>query len=76
MSLLAQQALARLRAYKPPPTQWSNLPVGRRAAVLILLFPGKRGELRVVLTVRASTLRSYAGQVALPGGMFRAISLI
>jgi hypothetical protein len=38
-------------------------------AVLILLFPDRYGELKVVLTIRASTLRNYAGQVALPGGM-------
>ncbi|KAH7123838.1 NUDIX hydrolase domain-like protein [Dendryphion nanum] len=62
------QALARLRAYKPPPTQWYNCPLTRRAAVLILLFPDRYGELKVVLTMRASTLRSYAGQAALPGG--------
>ncbi|KAF2281257.1 uncharacterized protein EI97DRAFT_366935, partial [Westerdykella ornata] len=62
------QALARLRAYKPPPTQWYNCPLSRRAAVLILLFPDRHGELKVVLTMRASTLRSYAGQAALPGG--------
>ncbi|KAF2013153.1 NUDIX domain-containing protein [Aaosphaeria arxii CBS 175.79] len=62
------QALARLRAYSPPPTQWYNCPLTRRAAVLILLFPDRHGELKVVLTMRASTLRSYAGQAALPGG--------
>jgi len=63
-----QQALARLRAYVPPPTQWYNCPLTRRAAVLILLFPDRYGNLKVVLTMRASTLRSYAGQAALPGG--------
>ncbi|KAF2806660.1 NUDIX domain protein [Mytilinidion resinicola] len=62
------QAIARLRAYRPPPTQWNNLPLSRRAAVLILLFADRAGDLRVVLTMRAGTLRSYAGQAALPGG--------
>ncbi|KAL6159523.1 8-oxo-dGTP diphosphatase [Exserohilum turcicum] len=62
------QALGRLRNYKPPATQWHNCPLGRRAAVLILLFPDRRGELKVVLTVRSAELRSYSGQVALPGG--------
>lgn len=38
--------------------------------MLILLFPDREGELKVVLTVRAKTLRNYAGQVALPGGEF------
>lgn len=36
--------------------------------MLILLYADKRGELRVVLTMRAKTLRSYSGQAALPGG--------
>ncbi|KAF2498306.1 hypothetical protein BU16DRAFT_558373 [Lophium mytilinum] len=62
------QAIARLRAYRPPPTQWNNLPLSRRAAVLILLFADRAGDLRVVLTMRAGTLRTYAGQAALPGG--------
>ena len=44
------------------------MPLSRRAAVLILLFADPKGELRVVLTMRASTLRSYSGQAALPGG--------
>jgi len=42
--------------------------LSRRAAVLILLFPDKHGELKVVLTMRSASLRSYAGQAALPGG--------
>ena len=44
------------------------MPLSRRAAVLILLFADRRGDLRVVLTMRASTLKSYSGQAALPGG--------
>ena len=63
-----QQALARLRAYTPPPTHYLSCPLSRRAAVLILLFPGLHGELKVVLTMRSATLRNYAGQAALPGG--------
>ncbi|KAH9221557.1 NUDIX hydrolase domain-like protein [Leptodontidium sp. 2 PMI_412] len=62
-------AIARLRAYKPPPfTIWDKLPLSRKAAVLILLFADRRGDLRVVLTMRASTLRNYSGQAAFPGG--------
>lgn len=65
----AAAALARLRAYTPPPfSAWSRLPVSRRAAVLLLLFADRRGDLRIVLTVRAATLRSFSGQVAFPGG--------
>jgi peroxisomal coenzyme A diphosphatase NUDT7 len=44
------------------------MPLSRRAAVLILLFVDPHGSLRVVLTMRSSTLRSYSGQAALPGG--------
>jgi hypothetical protein len=51
-------AIARLRTYVPPPTQYYSLPLARRAAVLILLYADKHGELRVVLTMRAKTLKS------------------
>ena len=44
------------------------MPLTRKAAVLILLFADPRGDLRVVVTMRASTLSSYSGQAALPGG--------
>lgn len=47
-----------MRAYVAPPTAYSSLPLSRRAAVLILLFADRRGDLRVVLTMRASTLNS------------------
>ncbi|XP_062095862.1 nudix hydrolase 15, mitochondrial-like isoform X1 [Humulus lupulus] len=40
----------------------------KRAAVLVCLFPGDDGNLRVILTKRASTLSSYSGEVSLPGG--------
>ncbi|CAI9760166.1 unnamed protein product [Fraxinus pennsylvanica] len=39
-----------------------------RAAVLICLFEGEKGDLRVILTKRSSTLSSHSGEVALPGG--------
>ncbi|PBP22674.1 hypothetical protein BUE80_DR006583, partial [Diplocarpon rosae] len=62
-------AIARLRAFQPPPfSTWDRLPLSRKAAVLILLFADRRGDLRVVLTMRASTLRNYSGQAAFPGG--------
>ncbi|EXJ69122.1 uncharacterized protein A1O5_08057 [Cladophialophora psammophila CBS 110553] len=44
------------------------MPLSRKAAVLILLFADPYGELRVVITMRASSLSSYSGQAALPGG--------
>ncbi|KAJ0107904.1 hypothetical protein J7T55_007116 [Diaporthe amygdali] len=62
-------AIARLRAYKPPPFPlWDKLPLSRRAAVLILLYADRQGDLRVVLTMRAASLRSFSGHAAFPGG--------
>ncbi|KAM0332548.1 hypothetical protein ACHAQA_002832 [Verticillium albo-atrum] len=62
-------AIARLRAYRPPPLPtWDRLPASRRAAVLLLLFADRRGELRVVITMRAASLRNYSGHAAFPGG--------
>ncbi|EPS38531.1 hypothetical protein H072_7676 [Dactylellina haptotyla CBS 200.50] len=63
-----QDVINRLKDYKPPQDQWEEFDPSRRAAVLILLFPDAKGELRVVLTERSSSLRTFAGQVALPGG--------
>ncbi|KAL0363436.1 UNVERIFIED_CONTAM: Nudix hydrolase 15, mitochondrial [Sesamum calycinum] len=42
--------------------------VPSRAAVLICLFEGERGDLRVILTKRSSAMSSHSGEVALPGG--------
>lgn len=46
----------------------SSWPRHRRAAVLILLFVGPRGELRVLLTKRSKGLSSFPGHISLPGG--------
>ncbi|EME38303.1 hypothetical protein DOTSEDRAFT_57438 [Dothistroma septosporum NZE10] len=62
------RALANLRSFTPPPTNWYRCPLVRRAAVLILLFADRKGDLRVVLTIRSAGLKSYAGQAALAGG--------
>ncbi|KAJ4846861.1 hypothetical protein Tsubulata_011859 [Turnera subulata] len=67
----------RLRLYKPP--QSPNTAIKRlyavspdarkkRAAVLVCIFEGNDGDLRVILTRRSSTLSSHAGEVSLPGG--------
>lgn len=62
-------AIARFRAYKPPPFPlWDRLPVRRRAAVLVLLYADRRGDLRVVITMRAASLRNFSGHAAFPGG--------
>lgn len=40
----------------------------KRAAVLVCLFEGDAGDLRVILTKRASSLSTHSGEIALPGG--------
>ncbi|EAU85100.2 NUDIX hydrolase [Coprinopsis cinerea okayama7 len=42
-------------------------PTSKLAAVLVLLYE-ERGRLRVLLTTRSKSLRTHAGQTALPGG--------
>ncbi|CAN8099027.1 unnamed protein product [Discula destructiva] len=69
LNAVSKAAIARLRAYRPPPFPlWDTLPVSRRAAVLVLLYADRRGDLRVVLTMRAASLRSFSGHAAFPGG--------
>ncbi|CCE62211.1 hypothetical protein TPHA_0C00540 [Tetrapisispora phaffii CBS 4417] len=62
--------LSRIIKYKyrsPYPIQ-SISPPHRRSVVLIILFIGQRGELRVLLTKRSRGLRSFSGHVSFPGG--------
>ncbi|XP_010924428.1 nudix hydrolase 15, mitochondrial-like [Elaeis guineensis] len=40
----------------------------KRAAVLVCLFEGELGDLRVILTKRSSKLSTHSGEVSLPGG--------
>ncbi|KAK2768925.1 NUDIX domain-containing protein [Colletotrichum kahawae] len=69
LNAVSAAAIARLRRYVPPPFPlWDRLPVSRRAAVLILLYADRRGDLRVVITMRAASLRSFSGHAAFPGG--------
>nr|CAB3482813.1 unnamed protein product [Digitaria exilis] len=73
--------IRRLRLYQPGPSPYdpapAAAPVGsgdrelfrpRRAAVLVCLFRGAAGELRVILTKRSSLLSTHSGEVSLPGG--------
>ncbi|KAJ5161188.1 hypothetical protein N7492_006580 [Penicillium capsulatum] len=62
----AKAAIERLRNYVPPPTAYGDVPLTRRAAVLLLLYADPHGDLRIVITIRAKTLN--AGEAALPGG--------
>ncbi|XP_068325227.1 nudix hydrolase 15, mitochondrial-like [Pyrus communis] len=53
----------------PPPTgSATSTSTTKRAAILVCLFKGDDGELRVILTKRSSSLSSNPGDVALPGG--------
>ncbi|KAJ3085043.1 hypothetical protein HDU96_005616, partial [Phlyctochytrium bullatum] len=70
-------ALNRLRQHPHAPDDLVNHFPNRRAAVLILIVPtppdqatsnGRWGGLDVLLTKRASGLRTHGGEVALPGG--------
>jgi 8-oxo-dGTP pyrophosphatase MutT (NUDIX family) len=45
-----------------------SMPPARMAATMLLLYPGRDGELHVPLTVRNQALRAHAGEVSLPGG--------
>jgi hypothetical protein len=56
--IAAQEAIHRLRNYVPPPTAYDTVPLSRRAAVLLLLYADPQGDLRIVITIRAKTLRS------------------
>ena len=62
--LLPRQANAGER----PPWNPADFPPPRRAATLLLVYPGEQGELTVPLTVRRPDLRAHAGEVSLPGG--------
>ncbi len=62
--LLPRQASAGERPRWDP----ADFPPPRRAATLLLLYPGDQRELTVPLTVRRPDLRAHAGEVSLPGG--------
>ncbi|AET39276.1 8-oxo-dGTP diphosphatase Ecym_4209 [Eremothecium cymbalariae DBVPG len=64
------QHITNLLKFRMPswPPRSSTWPVHRRSAVLVLLFIGTRGELRVLLTKRSRGLSSFSGHVSLPGG--------
>ncbi|KAE8792242.1 nudix hydrolase 15, mitochondrial [Hordeum vulgare] len=66
--------IQRLRLHRPPPSPYAGDPSTaatpnagelfkpRRAAVLICLFRGSAGELRVILTKRSSSLSTHSGE--------------
>ncbi|VEU22982.1 DEKNAAC104086 [Brettanomyces naardenensis] len=72
---MESQYLVNLVNYKPVfygtqslTSVWHRLPMARRSAVLVLLFQGRHGELRVVLTKRSRKLRHFSGHISFPGG--------
>ncbi|ANB11279.1 Pcd1p [Sugiyamaella lignohabitans] len=68
MKQTAIDALKRLRSFKIKSSVWDDLPYTRRAAVLVTLFRNSGGDLGSILTIRASSLSTFSGQAALPGG--------
>ncbi|KAH9899426.1 NUDIX hydrolase domain-like protein [Cubamyces lactineus] len=63
----SRRCIQTLAAYRPPRSPL-KYPKSRCAAVLVALFVGRMGDLYVLLSRRASSLRTYAGDTALPGG--------
>ncbi|KAI0774717.1 NUDIX hydrolase domain-like protein [Trametes elegans] len=63
----SRRCIQTLAAYRPQKYPF-KYPKSRSAAVLVALFVGRMGDLYVLLSRRASSLRTYAGDTALPGG--------
>lgn len=61
------KALENLRNY---PRQVDSFLTPKRSAVLVALLANSEGDLEVILTVRSSKLRTNAGDVAFPGGIY------
>ncbi|GBE80199.1 Peroxisomal coenzyme A diphosphatase 1, peroxisomal [Sparassis crispa] len=71
LKLESKQCIQNLLNYQPPKIRL-QIPRSRCAAVLVALFVGRTGDLYVLLSRRASTLRTYAGDTSLPGGKWDA----
>ncbi|KAK8847499.1 hypothetical protein IAR55_005357 [Kwoniella newhampshirensis] len=63
------QCIHRFVAYSPAETR-RRYPRRRSAAVAIILFVGRLGDLYVLLSTRAGNMRTYAQDTALPGGKY------
>ena len=59
-----KQISANVRALEPQPQPLGTL----RSAAVALVVVAHQGQLAVLLTRRAGTLRAHSGQWALPGG--------
>ncbi|XP_077226705.1 nudix hydrolase 22, chloroplastic-like [Tasmannia lanceolata] len=62
--VISQLGLPESAAPITPPSKFKP----KRAAVLVCLFEGDKGDLRVILTKRSSNLSTHSGEVSLPGG--------
>jgi 8-oxo-dGTP pyrophosphatase MutT (NUDIX family) len=62
------EASAEERVTTVPRYDRASMPPARRAATLLLLYPGIDDELTLPLTIRNEALRSHAGEISLPGG--------
>ncbi|KAG0368717.1 NUDIX hydrolase domain-like protein [Gamsiella multidivaricata] len=65
---LNQKSVKALENLQNHPQSVDNYKAAKRSAVLVALLPNSEGDLEVILTVRASTLRTNAGDSAFPGG--------
>ncbi|KAF9111021.1 hypothetical protein BGX27_005505 [Mortierella sp. AM989] len=65
---LNQKSLNALENLKNHTLSEDKFQASKRSAVLVALLPNSDGELEVILTVRSSSLRTNAGDVAFPGG--------
>jgi hypothetical protein len=65
MTNIVNEIIERLRIHQCHPDTYPKV---RRGAVLICLNPMPSGEFGVLLTLRASTLRTHPNEVCLPGG--------
>ncbi|WWC59589.1 uncharacterized protein I303_102146 [Kwoniella dejecticola CBS 10117] len=63
------QCIYRLQRYVPP-LESRRYPKRRSAAVAVILFVGRLGDLYVLLSTRAGDMRTYAHDTALPGGKY------
>ncbi|WVW78312.1 hypothetical protein I302_100266 [Kwoniella bestiolae CBS 10118] len=63
------RCIYRLQRYRLPKEK-RRYPKRRSAAVAVILFVGRLGDLYVLLSTRAGDMRTYAHDTALPGGKY------
>ncbi|KAG0218700.1 hypothetical protein BGX33_006263 [Mortierella sp. NVP41] len=68
MHQLNQKSLDALKNLQNYVCPVDNYETNKRSAVLVALLPNDKGDLDVILTSRASSLRTNAGDSAFPGG--------